>query len=103
MHHQTRSAGLDISSGFPTVYTGDVINEKKLVHSLNTDDPGPEKKYLLYFQGVQMATGQHWYGSVIVAKGSRPGKRITADQWGAWRCVVFSAYGSDGEESLQAC
>ena len=24
-----------------------------------------------------MSTGQHWYVSVIVAKGSKPGKRIT--------------------------
>jgi uncharacterized protein len=30
----------------------------------------------LYFQGVQMPTGQHWYVSVTVAKGAKPGKRI---------------------------
>ena len=60
-----------------TVYTGDVINGKKVVSSLNTDDLEPGKKHLLYFQGVQMSTGQHWYVSVIVAKGAKPGKRIT--------------------------
>ena len=60
-----------------TVYTGDVINGKKVVSSLNTDELEPGKKHLLYFQGVQMSTGQHWYVSVIVAKGARPGKRIT--------------------------
>jgi uncharacterized protein len=60
-----------------TVYTGDVINGKKVVSSLNTSDLEAGKKHLLYFQGVQMSTGQYWYVSVIVAKGARPGKRIT--------------------------
>jgi predicted deacylase len=60
-----------------TVYTGDVINDKKVVSSLNTDDLEAGKKHLLYFRGVQMSTGQYWYVSVIVAKGARPGKRIT--------------------------
>ena len=60
-----------------TVYTGDVINGKKVVSSLNTDDLEPGRKHLLYFQGVQMSTGQYWYVSVIVAKGAKPGKRIT--------------------------
>ncbi len=60
-----------------TVYTGDVINGKKVVSSLNTNDLEPGKKHLLYFQGVQMSTGQYWYVSVIVAKGAKPGKRFT--------------------------
>jgi len=60
-----------------TVYTGDVINGKKVVSSLSTDDLEPGRKHLLYFQGVQMSTGQHWYVSVIAAKGAKPGKRIT--------------------------
>ncbi|WP_113922004.1 succinylglutamate desuccinylase/aspartoacylase family protein [Cognataquiflexum aquatile] len=60
-----------------TVYTGDIINGKKVVSSLNTDDLEAGKKHLLYFQGVQMSTGQHWYVSVIVAKGAKPGKRFT--------------------------
>jgi predicted deacylase len=62
---------------FSTVYTGDVINGKKVVSSLDTDELEPGRKHLLYFQGVQMSTGQHWYVSVIVAKGTKPGKRIT--------------------------
>jgi len=49
---------------------------KKVVSSLNTADLEPGKKPLLYFQGVQMSTGQHWYVSVIVPRGP-PGKRIT--------------------------
>jgi predicted deacylase len=60
-----------------TVYTGDVINGKKVVSSLNTDDLEAGKKHLLYFRGVHMSTGQYWYVSVIVAKGAKPGKRIT--------------------------
>jgi len=47
-----------------TIYTGDVINGKKVVSSLNTDDLAPGQKHLLYFQGVQMSTGQYWYVSV---------------------------------------
>lgn len=62
---------------FGTVYTGDVINGKKVVSSLNTADLAPGKKHLLYFQGVQMSTGQYWYVSVIVVKGAKPGKRFT--------------------------
>src|ERR1700735_3484510 len=59
-----------------TVYTGDVIDGKKVISALNIDDLEPGKKHLFYFQGVQMVTGQHWYVSVMVAKGARPGKRI---------------------------
>src|SRR5580698_5707154 len=68
----------DVASGAQrgTVYTGDVIQGKKVVSTLDTSDLEPGKKHNLYFQGVQMPTGQHWYVSVIVAKGARPGKRV---------------------------
>jgi uncharacterized protein len=66
-------AGAAASHG--TVYTGDMIDGKKVVDALDFDDLEPGQKHLLYFQGVQMPTGQHWYVSVIVAKGVRPGKR----------------------------
>jgi hypothetical protein len=59
-----------------TVYTGDMIDGKKVISALNIDDLEPGKKHLFYFQGVQMVAGQHWYVSVMVAKGARPGKRI---------------------------
>ena len=59
-----------------TAYTGDVIDGKKVISALNIDDLEPGKRHHFYFQGVQMATGQHWYVSTIVAKGARPGKRI---------------------------
>jgi uncharacterized protein len=60
-----------------TVYTGDVIQGKRVVSRLDVADLEPGKKHLLYFQGVQMSGGQHWYVSTIVAKGLRSGKRFT--------------------------
>ena len=59
-----------------TVYTGDVIQGKKVVSALDVNDLEPGQKHLLYFQGVEMPTGQHWYVSVTVAKGAKPGKRV---------------------------
>lgn len=59
-----------------TVYTGDIIQGKPVISSLNVADLEPGKKHSFYFQGVQMATGQHWYVPVLVAKGAKPGKRI---------------------------
>jgi predicted deacylase len=65
------------ASGAPsaTIYTGDRIQGKKVVSALDVNDLEPGQKHLLYFQGVEMPTGQHWYVSVTVAKGARPGKR----------------------------
>lgn len=59
-----------------TVYTGDVIQGRKVVSALDVQDLEPGKKHHLYFQGVEMPTGQHWYVSVTVARGARPGKRV---------------------------
>ncbi|MFG1462462.1 succinylglutamate desuccinylase/aspartoacylase family protein [Xanthobacter sp. DSM 24535] len=59
-----------------TVYTGDTIQGKKVVSALDVADLEPGRKHLLYFQGVQMPTGQYWYVSVTVAKGAKPGKRV---------------------------
>jgi len=58
-----------------TVFTGDAIDGKKIISALDINDLELGKKHLLYFQGVEMPTGQHWYVSVTVAKGARPGKR----------------------------
>lgn len=58
-----------------TVYTGDVIDGKKVVSALDVGDLEPGKTHFLYFQGVRMPTGQYWYVSVTVAKGAKPGKR----------------------------
>jgi uncharacterized protein len=59
-----------------TTFTGDTIGGKKIISALDVDDLELGKKHLFYFQGVQMTTGQHWYVSVMVAKGARPGKRV---------------------------
>lgn len=66
------------ASGTPsaTVYTGDVIQGKKVVSALDINELEPGKKHFLYFQGVQTPTGQHWHVSVTVAKGAKPGKRV---------------------------
>lgn len=58
-----------------TVYTGDIIQGKRVISALDVNDLAPGK-HGFYFQGVQMPTGQHWYVSVLVAKGSKPGKRV---------------------------
>lgn len=70
----TAGAATDKLSG--TVFTGDVIQGKKVVSSLDANDLEPGRKHLLYFQGVQLPTGQHCYVSVTVAKGAKPGKRV---------------------------
>ena len=59
-----------------TVYTGDVIQGKKVISALDVNDLERGKKHAFYFEGVQMPTGQHWYVSVIVAVGTKPGKRV---------------------------
>ena len=64
-----------IASG-GTVYTGDMIDGKKVVSTLNIDDLESGKKHSFFFQGVETTTGQHWHVSTMVAKGTRAGKRI---------------------------
>src|SRR6478752_10198022 len=59
-----------------TVYTGDVIDGKKVISALNIDDLEPGKKHALFFRGVETTTGQNWHVSTMVAKGARPGKRV---------------------------
>ena len=73
----TAASSGDAASGAPrgTLYTGDVVDDKKVVSKLDVNDLAPGQKHLLYFQGVEMPTGQHWYVSVTVARGARPGKR----------------------------
>src|SRR5262245_14802820 len=74
---ETAAATGDAASSAPqgTVYTGDVIDGKEVVSALDVNDLAPGQMHLLYFQGVEMPTGQHWYVSVTVAKGANPGKR----------------------------
>jgi len=71
---ETATSSANPASG--TAYTGDVIRGKKVVTALNVNDLESGQKHFLYFQGVQMPTGQHWYVSVTVARGANPGKRV---------------------------
>lgn len=73
--HAQEAATSPAASG-GTAYTGDVIQGKKVVSALDVNELEPGQKHFLYFQGVQMPTGQHWHVSVIVAKGAQPGKRV---------------------------
>jgi predicted deacylase len=59
-----------------TVYTGEVVDGKKVVSSLRVGDLEPGKRHHLYFRGVQLSTGQYCYVSVTVVRGARPGKRV---------------------------
>ena len=68
--------GLEPGALQRTVYTGDVIQGKKVISALDVNDLGRGKKHAFYFEGVQMPTGQHWYVSVLVAVGAKPGKRV---------------------------
>ena len=68
--------GLERGALQRTVYTGDVIQGKKVISALDVNDLERGKKHAFYFEGVQMPTGQHWYVSVIVAVGAKPGKRV---------------------------
>lgn len=60
-----------------TVYTGEILQGKKVVSRLDVADLEPGRTHRLYFQGVQAAGGQPWHVSVVVARGARPGKRFT--------------------------
>lgn len=69
-------AGKAAGASSGTVYTGDVIQGKKVISALDVNDLERGMKHMFYFQGVQMPTGQHWYVSVVVARGAKPGKRV---------------------------
>lgn len=69
-------AGQEPATPKKTVYTGDVIQGKKVISALDVNDLERGKKHAFYFEGVQMSTGQHWYVSVLAAVGEKPGKRV---------------------------
>jgi hypothetical protein len=70
------SSSTDATTGKGTVYTGETIQGKKVVSALDVNDLEPGRRHHLYFQGVQMRAGEHWYVSVIVARGAKQGKRV---------------------------
>ena len=77
-HAQGTKASSRVSAGGPEgiVSTGDVIQGKRVIRALDANQLERGKKHVFFFEGVQMPTGQHWYVSVIVAVGAKPGKRI---------------------------
>lgn len=60
-----------------TVYTGDTVDGKPVVSTLDVADLEPGKLHRLYFRGVEGPSGQPWLVSVAVARGAKPGKRVT--------------------------
>jgi len=74
----TKAPPVGPAAGAPKgmVSTGDVIQGKKVIRALDVNTLERGKKHAFYFEGVQMPTGQHWYVSVMVAVGTKPGKRI---------------------------
>ena len=72
--------GLERGALQRTVYTGDVIQGKKVISALDVNDLERGKKHAFYFEGVQMPTGQHWYVSVLVSVGGKAGQARRSDQ-----------------------
>src|SRR5262245_57662831 len=75
-HTNAPLVGVEPGARHRTAYTGEVIHGKKVISALDVNDLERGKKHTFYFEGVQMPTGQHWYVSVLVAVGAKPGKRI---------------------------
>lgn len=59
-----------------TAAEGDRIQGKPVIERLDLDALESGKIHHIYFEGVEMGSGQHWYVPVMVAKGAKPGKRI---------------------------
>lgn len=59
-----------------TVYTGETIQDARVISQLDLADLAPGRMHRFMFRGAETATGQYWYVPVLVAKGAKPGKRI---------------------------
>ena len=59
-----------------TVYTGETIQDARVISQLDLADLAPGQMHRFMFRGAETATGQYWYVPVLVAKGAKPGKRI---------------------------
>lgn len=59
-----------------TAAEGDTIQGKPVIQKLDLDALESGKIHHLYFESVEMGSGQHWYVPVMVAKGAKPGKRV---------------------------
>jgi len=68
--------GLSSFSVSVTAAEGDIIQGKPVIERLDLEALESGKIHRLYFESVEMGSGQHWYVPVLVAKGAKPGKRI---------------------------
>ena len=59
-----------------TVYTGDKIDGVAVISQLDISDLAPGKTHRFFFQGSTDGIGQAQYVPVIVAKGSKDGKKL---------------------------
>ncbi|WP_297800848.1 succinylglutamate desuccinylase/aspartoacylase family protein [Arenimonas sp. GDDSR-1] len=59
-----------------TGYTGDTVDGVKVIRTLDLADLEGGKIHRFYLQGASNGVGQHWLVPVLVAKGSKPGKRL---------------------------
>jgi predicted deacylase len=68
---------LSASAAFAaTVFTGETIQDARVISQLDLADLAPGQMHRFMFRGAETATGQYWYVPVLVAKGAKPGKRI---------------------------
>lgn len=63
-------------AGAATDYTGDSIEGVKVIRKLDLADLEAGKTHRFYLQGASNGVGHHWLVPVLVAKGSKPGKRL---------------------------
>jgi uncharacterized protein len=70
-----QTAPVELPGG--TAYTGDVVDGKPVVSTLEVADLEPGTLHRLYFRGVEGPSGQPWLVSVAVLRGANPGRRVT--------------------------
>ena len=59
-----------------TAAAGDRIQGIPVIDRLDVESLESGKLHRLYFESVEMGSGQRWYVPVMVAKGAKPGKRV---------------------------
>lgn len=69
------SAAISTGIHAETVYTGDTVGGVPVISHLDVSDLD-SGHHRFMFRGSEMATGQHWYVPVMVAKGKEEGKKV---------------------------
>lgn len=64
------------SSFAETVYNGDKLNGVPVITKLDVNDLKAGQTYEFMFKGADNSIGQNWYVPVMVAKGSKSGKKL---------------------------